>query len=314
MDLIRHLRYFVVVAEELHFGNAAERLGMAQPPLSQRVQRLERELGVRLFDRSRRRVALTPHGEMLLGEAREILARVDRMFDTMAGAADAAVLRAAVPPDLGGVIIAALIAAYRERRPEVRLSLSEIPTSEQVAAIRDGALDAGIVRHPIDADGLELGPVFSQPVGVLLPEGSPLAATPAVHLADLGDRPLVLFPRETAPGLFDEVLTICRRYGFVPAEIHSARDPGFAAGLVLSGTAVSLTPQTELPGTVWRPLLSDPILWRTSTVRRGGPAAERVIAFQEAATEAMRTAMRAVTRPPGRTRRLAARPASGFLA
>src|SRR5690349_2246899 len=119
MDLVRHLRYFTVVAEELHFGNAAIRLGMAQPPLSQRIRRLEEELGVRLFDRSSRHVRLTGAGRLLLDEAREIVARVDRLRD-LAGRGESAVLRVGIPPDLGSSVIAALIAGFRERMPEVR--------------------------------------------------------------------------------------------------------------------------------------------------------------------------------------------------
>ncbi|WP_308207677.1 LysR family transcriptional regulator [Actinomadura madurae] len=171
MNLVGHLRCFVVVAEELHFGRAAERLGMAQPPLSQRIQRLEKELGVRLFDRSSRRVRLTAPGGLLLEEARDILVRVDRVYSVAERArlGELGTVRAGLPSDLAGPIVAALIAAFRERRPDLRLDLRETGTTEQVRALAEGALDAGVVRHPCDGRDLELGPMLAQPLGVLVP-------------------------------------------------------------------------------------------------------------------------------------------------
>ena len=137
VNIVGHLACFVAVAEELHFGRAAERLGMAQPPLSQRIQRLERELGVRLFDRSSRRVELTAPGRLLLDEARDILTRVDRVYSVAERArlGEVGTVRAGLPSDLGGPIVAALIAAFRDRRPDLRLDLRETGTAEQVRAI-----------------------------------------------------------------------------------------------------------------------------------------------------------------------------------
>lgn len=152
MDLVRHLRYFTVLAEELHFGNAAIRLGMAQPPLSQRIKRLEEELGVRLFDRGGRQVRLTDAGLRLLGEAREIVDRVDRLHE-LARHGEGAVLKVGVPPDLAAAVIAALVEGFREANPEVRLSPSEIWTADQVTALTGGTIDVGLVRHPVNAPG-----------------------------------------------------------------------------------------------------------------------------------------------------------------
>ncbi|MFC7644885.1 LysR family transcriptional regulator [Streptosporangium lutulentum] len=264
MDLVRHLRYFTVVAEELHFGNAAIRLGMAQPPLSQRIRRLEEELGVRLFDRSSRHVRLTEPGRLLLAEAREIVARVDRLRD-LAGRGENTVLRVGVPPDLGSSVIAALIAGFRERMPEVRPAPSEMWSADQVAALTGGTLDMGVVRHPVTAPGLSFGPVLVQRPGVVVAETDPLAALSSVHLADLAGQQLVLFPRE--PGLHEETLAECRRHGFVPDEVHEAQ----TLGLVLAGTAVAFGPRVDLPGLSWRPLLGNPLAWRVSTAWRGRP-------------------------------------------
>ncbi|MEU4743859.1 LysR substrate-binding domain-containing protein, partial [Actinosynnema sp. NPDC023658] len=241
MDLLRHLRHFLAVAEELHFGRAAARLHMSQPPLSQSIQRLERELGVRLFDRDARHVLLTDAGRQLLTEARDLLAGEDRLR-ALAGRfrnGAAGSLRAGVPPDLGGRAVAALLPAFRGRSP-VELKLREIGTAEQLRALADRTLDVGVLRFPFDGSWLSLGPVLTSPLGVLLPRGHPLTAAEDVRLADLGGLALVLFPRATAPALHDEVLTTCARHGYTPAEVHQAGNPEFALGLVLAGGAVAL--------------------------------------------------------------------------
>ncbi|TDC06789.1 LysR family transcriptional regulator [Nonomuraea longispora] len=263
MDLVRHLRYFTVVAEELHFGNAAIRLGMAQPPLSQRIKRLEEELGVRLFDRSARQVRLTDAGRLLLGEAREIVARVDRLHE-LARQGQGTVLKVGVPPDLAPAAIAALVAGFREIKPEVRLAPAEIWTADQVTALAEGTIDVGLVRHPVSAPGLEYGRILVQAQGVLLAEDDPLTAVGEVHLADLAGRELLMPPKEGEPGLHAQVLSECRRHGFVPTQVHQ----GAGLGLVLAGAAVAFGPKAELPGLAWRPLLGSPIMSRVSTAWR----------------------------------------------
>ncbi|MQY04047.1 LysR family transcriptional regulator [Actinomadura macrotermitis] len=315
MNLVGHLNCFVAVAEELHFGRAAERLGMAQPPLSQRIQRLEKELGVRLFERTSRHVRLTGAGRLLLDEARDILTRVERMY-TVADRSrfgERGALRAGLPADLGGGVVAALIAAFRERRPDLRLDLREISTAAQVRALAEGALDVGVVRHPCDTRGLALGPLLGQRVGALLPAGT---AGAEVHLADLRGRDLVVFPREEAPGAYDELLVACRRHGYDPPAVHEARHPQFALGLVLAGTAVALVPRPpDAPGVTWRPLAGDPVVWRTSCAWRDGPGAdaEAVAAFTAAATGVLRREAPMSPLEPA-PRRVVTRPASGFLA
>lgn len=269
MDLIRHLRYFTVVAEELHFGNAAIRLGMAQPPLSQRIKRLEEELGVRLFDRSGRQVRLTEAGRLLLGEAREIVARADRLPDLVRGGA--AVLRVGVPPDLAATVIAALVEGFRANNPQVRLAPMEIWTADQVTALADGTIDVGLVRHPVAAPGLRFGRMLVQPQGVLLTPGDPLAEAGEVHLADLAGRELLMPPREGEPGMHAETLAECRRHGYLPARVHE----GAGLGLVLAGAAVAFAPRVEMPGLAWRPLLGSPIAHRVSTAWRADTAVVR---------------------------------------
>lgn len=292
MDLLRHLRYFRTVADEQHFGRAAERLRLAQPSLSQRIQRLERELGVRLFDRGSRGVTLTPAGRLVREEADALLAAADRLDSVVARVRDGAAgtLRAAVPPDLGGAAVAALLTGYQERSPGSALELRELTTVQQVRELAAGTLETGIVRHPCPAEGLDFGPLLHQPLGVLLRADDPLAGPPQVELADLTGRDLVLFPRTAAPALFDETLTRAARHGCTPTAVHEARGGDFAQALVLSGAAVALLPSAAgEPGTVWRPLAGTPLTWRTSTAwprDRDSPAVRR---FARAADEALRT-------------------------
>ncbi|GGT03339.1 LysR family transcriptional regulator [Nonomuraea spiralis] len=263
MDLVRHLRYFVVVAEELHFGNAAIRLGMAQPPLSQRIKRLEEELGVRLFDRSARQVRLTEAGRLLLGEAREIVTRVERLRE-LARHGEGGLLRIGVPPDLAASVIAALVAGFRGTNPDVRLVPAENWTADQVTALAEGTIDVGLVRHPVSAPGLEFGQMLVQPQGVLLAEDDPLAGAGEVHLADLAGRELLMPPKEGEPGWHAETLAECRRHGYVPGQVHQ----GAGLGLVLAGQAVAFGPRADIPGLAWRPLLGSPIACRLSTAWR----------------------------------------------
>ena len=326
VNLVGHLRCFVAVAEELHFGHAAERLGMAQPPLSQRIQRLERELGVRLFDRSSRRVELTAPGRLLLDEAREFLARADRIYALAERARQggAGTLRAGVPSGLGGDVVAALIAVFREHRPDLRLDLRELPTDEQARALADGVLDVGVLRHPCDTRDLALGPMLGQPVGVLLPGHRPSGGgdrggegdDAAVHLADLAGRELVIFPRDEAPGSYDELLVTCRRHGYDPPAVHETANPQFALGLVMAGTAVALAPRTaDAPGVVWRPLAGEPLMLRTSCAWRQTPEPDPAVAgFTAAATAVLRREAGMVPLERAPVRRVTPRPASGFLA
>ena len=245
MDLLAHLRYFRVVAEEQHFGRAAIRLRLAQPSLSQRIQRLEREFGVRLFDRGRAGAVLTPAGRLVLAQSEALLDAADRLQSMVGRLQDgeAGTLRAAVPPQLGGAAVAALLTTFRERSPGGDLELRELATAEQVAELAAGTLDAGIVRHPCLATGLAFGPMLHQPLGVLLRADDPLADRPEVELSALTGRELAMPPRTNGPALHDETLTACARHGFTPAAIRSVEGLEFTRALIMSGAdLVALIP------------------------------------------------------------------------
>ncbi|GAA2720122.1 LysR substrate-binding domain-containing protein [Actinocorallia aurantiaca] len=312
MNLVGHLECFVAVAEELHFGRAAERLGMAQPPLSQRIQRLERELGARLFDRSSRRVVLTAPGRLLLEEARDLLERAERIRTVAERAGDRDLLRVGIPEDLDGAVIASLIGTFRDIRPELPLELRPAPAEEHLRALSDGTLDVGVLRHPCDTAGLSLGPMLGEPLGVLLPDGSPLASAPDLRLADLEGHDLVVSRRESSPAALEDLLASCARHGFVPGAVHESPHPQFTLGLVLAGTAVALLPHAPAaPGAVWRPLFGTPLLRRTSCAWRAGAPPEGPLADLIDVTTRVLRMEAAMTAVP---QRVVLRPSSGFLA
>ncbi|MEU4380300.1 LysR family transcriptional regulator [Micromonospora echinofusca] len=281
MDLLRHLRHFVVVANELHFGRAAELLGMAQPPLSQSVQRLERELAVELFDRSRRQVRLTAAGQLLLGEAEELLAGEGRLRNLMRQVRDgvSGVLRAGVSPETPAVTLRELLDRLAGRAPGLDVDLHELTSGEQERMLGEGRLDVGLLHHPVTDDGLRLGAAVDVPLGVLLPRASTLARGREVELAALAGLDLVTAPRATAPGWHDHLLEVCRRHGFTPGRVRPARNPEFLFGLVLAGGGVAVEPAATArrePRIAWRPIAGSPLVRRTSAAwprRAAHPAA-----------------------------------------
>lgn len=281
-----------MVAEELHFGRAAEVLGIAQPPLSQSIQRLERELGVELFDRSRRQVDLTPAGQLLLDEARALLAGEERMRALMRMVREGTLgtLRAGVPSDTPAVTLQALLRRLADQVPGLEVDLQELDTGEQLRMLADGRLDVGLVHHPVDAPDLNFGRAVHVRLGVVLPRVSPLAAVDELDLADIAGHDLVLAPRATAPGWHDHVLDVCRRHGFDPVQIRHAHNLEFLLGLVLAGRGVAFEPENATrrePRVVWRPIAGHPLSRTVSAAwpaQSPHPAAER---FAEIAADTL---------------------------
>ncbi|MEU2271928.1 LysR substrate-binding domain-containing protein [Streptomyces olindensis] len=314
----------MAVAEESHFGRAAARLGMAQPPLSQRIQRLERHLGVRLFERTSRQVTITEAGALLLAEAREVLARSEALMATARRIRDGetGLLRAALPPDLSGRTVAALLAGFTEGAAGLELELHELSTAQQLAAFAAHELDVGLIHHPCDVSGLELGPVLRRELGVLLPGDAAPAGLPEVPLASLTGHDLILFPRPAAPAVYDDLLTTCARNGYTPPAVRHAQGASFVRGLVLSARAVAFGPRdahgdgAEGPGqgpdsgVVWRPLTGAPLALRHSVAWPEGRGDPAVAAFAGAATHALRTTASATPDLPSRPLHL--RPASEY--
>ncbi len=211
---LRHLRSFVTLAEELHFGRAAERLGMAQPPLSLQIQSLEAGLGVRLFERSRRHVALTEAGRLFLPEAQATLEQAERarriaqqaargeVGQLFIGFTGSAPFNAAMP---------AIISRFRRAWPGLHMVLRELSTTDQLAALAEGSLDIGFVRpgQPQETAGVETRLVLDEPLVVALPEQHPLAGRDSLAMADLAGESFILHPRAIGTGIYDKVVGLC---------------------------------------------------------------------------------------------------------
>ncbi|GAA4925025.1 DNA-binding transcriptional LysR family regulator [Nonomuraea thailandensis] len=242
---LAQLHAFVVLAEELHFGHAADRLGIAQPPLSQQIRRLEDKVGHALFSRAPGRVALTPAGHELLPAARRAL---DELAGGLAaaravGSGRAGRIRLGFAASLALTILPELLSAYRERFPRVRIEIHEMTTAPQLAALRERRIDVGLLREPPD-DEPELGfaTVLREPFVAVLPTGHPLAAGRAVELARLAGSPFVLLPREHGPGLYDRITRMCGAAGFTPEVAQHAVEWQTVCALVEAGLGVSLAP------------------------------------------------------------------------
>lgn len=243
----RQLRYFVAVAEELHFGRAAVRLGLSQPPLSQQIRKLEEQLGTRLLMRTSRSVSLTPAGKALLEEARQLVSQFDRLESRMKDFASGrvgSIIAGFVPISMDNRLATA-IDAFRKSFPEVNLRLRDMETEMQLQALRKGVLELGIVQlmgHPLE--GLEADPFHRERYLLALPMGHPLSSKDCIELEDLDGQGMVFFPRVSQPRLYDALLGALSRAG---AGIHIVQETAgvpAAAALVAAGLGVALVSET----------------------------------------------------------------------
>lgn len=289
---LRHLRYFVAVAEELHFGRAAARLGIAQPPLSQQIRQLEGELDVTLFSRGRR-VELTEAGRVYLAEARDVLQRVARAGSAARRAArgETGALSVGVVPSATYGLMPRVFRTFRARNPDVALAVEVMSSGVQVAAIRAGQLQLGFARPPFGDETLLAETVHHEPVIVALPAGHPLAARPALPLAALAAEPFVLFPRERRPGWYDFVLGLCRDAGFQPPIAQEAADLAAAMALVAAGMGSTLVPASvrdlRRSGVDYRELAAPAPRTRLVALRRAGAPPPVVLRFMAVVREVL---------------------------
>ncbi|GAP36868.1 LysR family transcriptional regulator [Piscinibacter sakaiensis] len=290
---LRPLRQFVAVAEELHFGRAARRLHMTQPPLSQAVQALERTLEVVLLLRTRRSVALTPAGEALLEQARRLLRAADALPAVVraAAAGRSGVLRLAFVSSIAYGPLPEWLRGFREAHPEVDLRLREATLDVQLAAFAADEIDAGFVLHAPGAapPGFAVRTVLTEPMLAALPGGHPAAAARApLRLADLAGEGLVIFPRGIAPSLFDAVVAAYRGAGHTPHIAQEAIQLQTIVNLVSAGMGVAWVPrslaQLQRPGVVYRAVEDVALQAQTSLVWTAGapPVVERFVAHVEA--------------------------------
>jgi DNA-binding transcriptional LysR family regulator len=273
---IRQFRYFAAVAESLHFGEAARRLNMTQPPLSKRIAELEEALGARLFERNSRKVALTRSGQQFLPYAQACIAAFDEAIASVQATTPSRSrrIRVGFPLDTSRKVMGLLTAELQAMRAEAKIV--EAATSEQHGMVLSGELDIGILRHPYSGKGLWSSPTLCQTLGLVMSRTHPLANLREIKLSDLKASTLVIFPRPIAPGLYDEIVAASRAGGYRPRRIeHALR---MTAGLLLSEAAVTFRPHvglhkgrgSRMADLVWKPIAGEPIKWWTSVVRRKG--------------------------------------------
>jgi DNA-binding transcriptional LysR family regulator len=277
---LRQLRYFVAVAEELHFRRAAERLHISQPPLSQQIRALEDELGFALLVRTRRRVELTPAGAAFLRDARSILSE---LAGAVAGArridaGQTGRLRINFVGSALFSIVPGTVERFRRSRPGVALELRERATVDQLRAVRAGLADVGLVRPPIEEDdSFRAQTVLRERTLAALPAAHPLSALRRVPLRRLAAEPLVLFPRDQAPGFHDLLIDSLAGAGSAPRVIQYAPEMLTIIGLVVAGTGVSLVPASvarlALDGVAYRPVTGAPRSELVAITRAGDDSA-----------------------------------------
>lgn len=243
---MHQLRYFVAVAEELHFGRAARRENVSQPPLSLQIKKLEEELQVTLFERTKRRVAITPAGSAFLPEAKSILAATSHAKH---------VAQKAYRGEIGQVRIGfvhsaslgylpSLIGPFRQIYPQIEIRLHEMTVSEQNVALAKGRIDIGIVRPPIENPQLASFDVVSEPFCAVVPVDHWAASETAIELNALADEDFVFYPQHRSPAFYQQLMTMCSSQGFLPRTVVEANTMYTAIGLAGTGAGVAIVPQS----------------------------------------------------------------------
>jgi DNA-binding transcriptional LysR family regulator len=287
---LRHLRYFLAVAETLHFSKAADRVGIAQPPLSQQIKRLEQLLGHRLFDRTTRGVRLTLAGQLLSERARSTLEKIqdDLAQVRRLGRGEEGTLTVGFSGSVMFTDLPVAIERYRRRYPKVELRLRELATSAQIAALLDGTLDLAFLRDGDPTEGIQMSTLIEERYVAVLPQTHALARKPSLRVRDLQQEPFVLFARRMGPLAFDRTVACCERAGFRPNIVQDAPQWPTLIRLVAAGLGVSLAPacvaNVAIPGAVYREVHS---ACRT-TVDLGmktGPATTLASNFMEVARQ-----------------------------
>ncbi|MEN0616137.1 LysR family transcriptional regulator [Klebsiella indica] len=258
---LRHLRYFIAVAEELHFGHAAARLNISQPPLSQQIQILEQQIGARLFARTNRSVSLTEAGKQFLADSRQILSQVD---DAAARAArlhhgETGELRIGFTSSAPLIkTVSDTLSTFRRRYPDVHIQTRETNTREQIVPLNEGGLDLGLMRNTQLPDTLVWERILREPLLAMVPCDHPLASQPGVSLRELAREPFVFFDPHVGTGLYDDILGLMRRYGLSPVITQEVGEAMTIIGLVAAGLGVSILPasfkRVQLPEMRWLPI------------------------------------------------------------
>jgi DNA-binding transcriptional LysR family regulator len=284
----RQLRSFVAVAEELHFTRAARRLRVAQPPLSRQIRQLEAELGVHLFERTKRKVELTQVGALFLPEALKLLKQLEvaTLVAQRAARGEIGLLHIATTsalPYMG--LLPKVLHAYRELFPHVQLVLREMNTRQQLDALHAGEIDVGFLRLPMRTlpSRISVQVVQSEPMCIALRQDHPLAPMKTVDLARLADEPFIMYPYDLGGGLHDLSIALCKQAGFTPKVEQEARTVAMAVSFAAAGLGVALVPASirnvHTPGAVYRPLRGRSARTEIAVAHRSNDRSPRVTAF-----------------------------------
>jgi len=284
---LRHIRYFLAVAEERHFTRAAAKIGIGQPPLSQQIKDLETEVGALLFRRLAHGAELTEAGEAFLAEVREMPYQAERaaLAARRAARGETGALRVGFTASAAfNAVVPSAIRAFRRAYPGVRLTLEEANTTRLVAGLREGALDAVFLRPgAAGSEGFQLRLLSEEPMLIALPENHPAAAQEEIDLASLKDAPFLLFPRAIGPTLYDTVVEACRQAGFEPIIDQLAPQISSIVNLVAAELGVSIVPasmsQLSVTGVVYRRIAGQSPTARVALAYRRGDTSPAVRNF-----------------------------------
>lgn len=258
---LRHLRYFMAVAEELHFGKAAAKLHIAQPPLSQQIQQLETELGFKLFERTKRQVNLTEAGDAFLRETQQIFQQLEKAISIgkKISRGEKGELSIAFVSSAAYSIIPSILRNFRTLVPEVKLQLKELTTKEQLQWLLEERLDIGFVRPPVNKSELNSQIILWETLVVALPENHYLVDRKNISCYSLEEESFILFPRNLAPELYDRVIALCQQANFCPQVVQEARQIQTIVSLVSAEIGIAIVPESiqnlQRTGVVYRSLL-----------------------------------------------------------
>ncbi|KEO56190.1 LysR family transcriptional regulator [Thioclava pacifica] len=241
---LRQLRYFIAVAEELHFGRAAERLHVSQPPITRQIQALEEQLGAQLFNRTPRGVELTQAGALFLDEARNIVGLLDQAADRVHRASEGGLGRLDIAIFGTAILsfIPRIILEFKRRYPDVKVVMHALNKTAQIEALQNRSIDLGFNRMLTPVPGLAIEELASEPLFAVVPDPGPFAERSSMHLSELSHEPMLLFPASRAQGFVEKVTGLCHEAGFAPNVAQVVGDGFTAMALVAAGFGVCLVP------------------------------------------------------------------------
>ncbi len=240
----RLLKYFSVLAEELHFGKAAKRLHISQPPLSRQIKDLEEELGVRLFNRTKRNVQLTEYGKYLKQESHKLFNQIDVMKNHLELMKKGTIgqIKIGYVGDFMHSIFPDILCALKQAYPKIETILLESDTESQISALRTGFIDIGFVRTPIEVKDIIINPIYEETFSLILSKSHPLSTRKKIPLKKLADEPYIGFSPKCPPPLSKSVLSICNKAGFSPKVVHRALQINSIVKLVENNIGYSIIP------------------------------------------------------------------------